>query len=195
MDGNLFLCFICSAPTPIVGSNLTQVVSSNGDPLMDICNDSLLIESYRVSQRCVKSNMLEHDSRQFQNSIMGSGHTFPNTVEFQDAVYLMSIVGRFHYCFKRNSIKHMTIVCTIDECPWKVTAHAIGDSNIFQVHIFRNLHNHSLEDVVLSQPLVRSNRASLLIDDVIWFTPEYQPRQICKDFQRQHRMQLTYLQA
>ena len=143
----------------------------------------------------VLNQMLEHDSRQFQNSIMGSGHTFPNTVEFQDAVYLMSIVGRFHYCFKRNSIKHMTIVCTVDECPWKVTTHAIGDSNIFQVHIFRNLHNHSLEDVASSQPLVRSNRASLLIDDVIWSTPDYQPRQICKDFQRQHRMQLTYLQA
>ena len=56
MDGNLFLCFICSALTPIVGSNLTQVVSSNGDPLMDICNDSLPIESYRVSQRCAESN-------------------------------------------------------------------------------------------------------------------------------------------
>ena len=42
---------------------------------------------------------------------------------------------------------------------------------------------------------MRSNRASLLIDDVIRSTPDYQPRQICKDFQRQHGMQLTYLQA
>ena len=57
------------------------------------------------------------------------------------------------------------------------------------------MHNHCLEDVALSQPLVRSTRASLVIDDVIWSTPEYQPRQICKDFIRQHGIQLTYLQA
>ncbi|XP_034674228.1 uncharacterized protein LOC117905411 [Vitis riparia] len=126
---------------------------------------------------------------------MGSGHTFPNAAEFRDAVYLMSIANRFRYRFKRNSTKHMTVVCTVAQCPWKVTARAIGDSNIVQVHTFHNHHNHSLEDVAACQPLVRSNRASLLIDDVIRSTPNYQPRQICKDFQRQHGMQLTYLQA
>ena len=89
----------------------------------------------------------------------------------------------------------MTVVCTITQCPWKVTAHAIGDSKIVQVHTFRNVHNHSLEDVSSSQPLIRSNRASLVIDDVIRSTPNYQPSQICKDFVRQHGMQLTYLQA
>ncbi|KAL6310773.1 hypothetical protein AAG906_007416 [Vitis piasezkii] len=72
----------------------------------------------------------------------------------------------------------MTIVCTVAQCPWKVTARAIGDSKIVQVHTFRNVHNHSLEDVSSSQPLVRSNRASLVIDDVIRSTPNYQPSQI-----------------
>ncbi|RVW78636.1 hypothetical protein CK203_046747 [Vitis vinifera] len=62
----------------------------------------------------------------------------------------------------------MTVVCTIEDCPWKITARAIGDSNIVQVHTFRNVHNHCLEDVALSQPL---------------------------DFVRQHGIQLTYLQA
>eukprot|EP00261_Vitis_vinifera_P038379 XP_019079622.1 PREDICTED: uncharacterized protein LOC109121562 [Vitis vinifera] len=126
---------------------------------------------------------------------MGSGHTFSNAAKFRDAVYLMSIAGRFRYRFKRNTMKHMTVVCTVTQCPWKVTARAIGDSNIIQVHTFHNHHNHSLEDVAACQPLVRSNRASLLIDDVIRSTPNYQPCQICKDFQRQHGMQLTYLQA
>ena len=36
---------------------------------------------------------------------------------------------------------------------------------------------------------------SLVIDDVIRSTPNYQPSQICEDFVRQHGMQLTYLQA
>ena len=57
------------------------------------------------------------------------------------------------------------------------------------------MHNHCLEDVALSQPLVRSTRASLVIDDVIQSTPKYQPQQICKDFVGQHGIQMTYLQA
>ncbi|RVW62980.1 hypothetical protein CK203_059295 [Vitis vinifera] len=72
----------------------------------------------------------------------------------------------------------MTVVCTITQCPWKVTARAIGDSKIVQVHTFRNGHNHSLEDVSSSQPLIRSNHASLVIDDVIRSTLNYQPSQI-----------------
>ncbi|XP_010659540.3 uncharacterized protein LOC104881341 [Vitis vinifera] len=184
-----------SAPSPIVGSNSAHLLPSGGDLPINICNDSLTIESYGFSHRCAEANIVERDSRRFENSIMGSGHTFSNAAKFRDAVYLMSIAGRFRYHFTRNSTKHMTVVCTVTQCPWKVTARPIGDSNIVQVHTFHNHHNHSLEDVVACQPLVRSNRASLLIDDVIRSTPNYQPRQICKDFQRQHGMQLTYLQA
>ena len=61
---------------------------------------------------------------------MGSGQTFPNASEFHDAVYLMSMACRFRYSFTRNTPKHMTVVCTITQCPWKVTAREIGDSKI-----------------------------------------------------------------
>ena len=190
-----FAFFLCSAPTPIVGLNSAHLLPSGGHPPIDICNYSFPIESYGFSHRCAESNMLERDSRRFENSIMGSGHTFSNAAEFRDAVYLMSIAGRFCYCFKRNSTKHMTVVCTVTKCPWKVIARAVGDLNIVQVHTFHNHHNHNLKYVATCQPLMRSNWASLLIDDVIRSTPDYQPRQICKDFQRQHGMQLMYLQA
>ena len=66
-----------------------------------------------------------------------------------------------------NSSKRMTVVCTIEDCPWKITARAIGDSNIVQVRTFQNVHNHCLGDIALSQPLVRSTCASLVIDDVV----------------------------
>ena len=63
------------------------------------------------------------------------------------------------------------------------------------MHTFRNEHNHSLEDVSISEPLVRCNRATAMIDDVIRSNLDYLPRQICKDFCRQYRMQLNYCQA
>ena len=126
---------------------------------------------------------------------MGSGHTFPNALDFRDVVYMMSLDGQFRYYFKINNSKHMTVLCTVVECPWKITCRVIGSSNVVQVHTFRNFHNHSLKDVASYQPLVRLTRTSLVIDNVIRSTPEYQPRKICKDFVRQHEMCLTYSQA
>ncbi|KAL6318131.1 hypothetical protein AAG906_035636 [Vitis piasezkii] len=116
--------------TPIVASNSTQVISSHADPPMEIYTHSPTIESFGFSQRCAESNVVQLESRRFENAIMGSGQTFPNASEFRDAVYLMSLAYRFRYSFNRNNTKHMILVCTVDQCPWKVTAHAIGDSKI-----------------------------------------------------------------
>ena len=127
--------------------------------------------------------------------IIDSGQTFRNAFEFHDVVYLMSLVRRFRYRFKKNTPQRMSLVCTINNCPWKITCRALGTVNVVQVHTFENTHNHSLDDVASLQPTIRANRASMVIDDVIRSIPEYQPRRICKDFVRQHGLQLTYNQA
>ena len=122
---------------------------------------------------------------------MGSGQTFPNADAFRDAVYLMSIARRFRFYYKRNCFKHMTVVCTVNGCPWKITCRAVGVSHVVQVHTFINEHRHTTDDIFSSQPLVRCNRASKVIDDVIRSTPEYMPRKVYKYFVREHGMRLT----
>ena len=111
-------------------------------------------------------------------NIMGSGQTFPNAYAFRDALYLMLVGGRFRYYYKRNTCKHICVVCMVNECQWKI----IGASDVVQVHTFINEHNHSVDDVVASQSLVKPNRAVVVIDEVIHSTLDYQSRQICKDF-------------
>ena len=107
----------------------------------------------------------------------------------------MSLAGKFRHSFKRNSKKQMTVVCRVDKCPWKITCQAWGSTHIVQVYTFQNVHNHSLEDVASYKPLVRSNWASSVIDNVIQSNPDYYPRQICEDFIKQHGMRLSYCQA
>ena len=89
----------------------------------------------------------------------------------------------------------MNLVCTIDNCLWKITCRVLGAANVVKVHTFENPHNHSLDDVASSQPTIRANRASMVIDDFICSTPENQPRQICKYFVRQHGLGFMYNQA
>ena len=142
------------------------------------------IESIGFSHRCVKSQSLELQSRHFATVIMSSGQIFQNASKLHDAVYLMSLVGRFRYRFKRNTPKHMFVFCAIEKCPWKITCRALGSANVVQVHTFHNVHNHSLNDVVSFQSSIRLNRASMVIDEVIHSTLDYQPHQICKVFVR-----------
>ena len=81
---------------------------------------------------------------------MGSGQTFPNVSAFRDALYLMSLSGRFQYYYKRNSYKHITVICIVTDCPWKITFRAVSASDVVQVHTFRNEHSHIVDDVVTS---------------------------------------------
>ena len=85
---------------------------------------------------------------------MASGQTFPNANAFRDVVYLMSIVGRFQYYYKRNYFKHMTIICMVNDCPWKITCRIVGASHVVQVHMFVNEHRHIVDNLDSSQPLV-----------------------------------------
>ena len=71
----------------------------------------------------------------------------------------------------------------------------MGASHLVKVHTFVNEYRHTVDDLVSSQTLVRCNRASKVIDDVIRCITKYMPRQICKDFVREHGMCLTYVQA
>ena len=79
---------------------------------------------------------------------MGSGQTFPNAFAFQDVVYLMFLSDRFRYYYKRNKYKHITATCTVSCCPWKITYHIVGASNVVKVHTFINDHSHTVDDVV-----------------------------------------------
>ncbi|RVW89590.1 hypothetical protein CK203_036427 [Vitis vinifera] len=60
------LCLIINTPSPIVGSNSTHLLPSGGDLPINICNDSLTIESYGFSHRRAETNILERDSRKSQ---------------------------------------------------------------------------------------------------------------------------------
>ena len=180
-------------PTLIVAYNFENVNingNQNVNLSMDISENDPTLDN--VAFQNATQDVLHCNSRRFQNAIMGSGQTFPNASAFRDVVYRMSLSCRFRYYYKRNSYKHITVMCTVSDCPWKITCRVVSVSNIVKVYIFINDHNHNVDDVVASQPLIRSNCASMVINEVILSTPKYQPGQICKDFIKEHDMRLTY---
>ena len=56
-------------------------------------------------------------------------------------------------------------------------------------------HNHIAQDECSSKVKVSSKKGAIVVEDVFRTTSYYLPRQICKDFERDHGVQLTYNQA
>lgn len=67
--------------------------------------------------RCAETEVMPHDLSLCPQPIIGSGHSFPNADEFRNALYTMSLVGRFQYKFKKNSPKQIYVCCLVDGCP------------------------------------------------------------------------------
>ncbi|XP_010655185.1 uncharacterized protein LOC104880400 [Vitis vinifera] len=147
------------------------------------------------ASRCADSEYTPLESNRFRETILGSGPTFKNADEFRNAIYQMSLAGRFQYKYKKNSPTHMSVKCSVEDCPWKITTHAIEENEILRVYTYQVNHNHIAQDECSAKVRVSSKRGVVVVEDVFRTTPEYLSRQICKDFERDHGVQLTYNQA
>ncbi|RVW75157.1 hypothetical protein CK203_053908 [Vitis vinifera] len=85
------------------------------------------------ASRCADSEYTPLELNRFREAILGSGHTFKNADEFRNAIYQMSLAGRFQYKYKKNSPTHMSVKCSIEDCPWKITTHAVEGNEILRV--------------------------------------------------------------
>ncbi|RVW19494.1 hypothetical protein CK203_117645 [Vitis vinifera] len=73
--------------------------------------------------------------------------------------------------------------------------HAVEGNVILRVHTYQVNHNHIAQDECSSKVKVSSKRGAVVVKDVFRTTPDYLPCQICKDFEHDHGVQLTYNQA
>ena len=74
-------------------------------------------------------------------------------------------------------------------------AHAIEGNEILRVHIYQVNHNHIAHDECSYEVGISSKRVIVVVEDVFRTTPVYLSRQICKDFEHDHGVELTYNQA
>ena len=59
----------------------------------------------------VENEYAHLESNRFCEAILRSRHTYNNREEFQNAIYQMSLSGRFKYKYKKNSLNHMSMKC------------------------------------------------------------------------------------
>ena len=74
-------------------------------------------------------------------------------------------------------------------------AHAIEGNEILWVHTYQVNYNHIAQDEYSSKVRISSKKVVVVVEDVFITTPNYLPHQICKDYERDHGVELTYNQA
>ena len=89
----------------------------------------------------------------------------------------------------------MSVKFSVEGCHWKITAHAVEENVILRIHTYQVNHNHIAQDECSSKVKVSSKIGMVVVEDVFRTTPDYLSHQICKDFERDHGVQLTYNQA
>ncbi|RVW26853.1 hypothetical protein CK203_103931 [Vitis vinifera] len=126
-------------------------------------NPNTMMLSRGFASRCADSEYTPLESNRFREAILGSGHTFKNADEFRNAIYQMSLAGRFQYKYKKNSPTHMSVKCSVEDCPWKITAHAVEGNEILRVYTYQVNHNHIAQDECSSKVRVSSKRGAVLL--------------------------------
>lgn len=113
---------------------------------------------------------------------------------FRKAVYKLSIDGKFKYKFTTNKPSALYAICKAGNCPWKVSARAVKNSEMVQVTALNNHHIHSVDESN-KIPSVKSKYACHLVTDSILKDPAKRPNDLKKDLLNHHGFALSYKQS
>ncbi|CAN6230675.1 unnamed protein product [Urochloa humidicola] len=129
----------------------------------------------------------------WENAITGVGQVFEGPKEFRDALHKYAIAHRFHYRFVKNDSSRVTAECTDEGCTWRMHA---SKSHAKEFAIKKLSGTHTCEsETIKSHRLASQKWVASVIKEKIRDSPNYRPRDIANDLQREYGLSLNYSQA
>ncbi|CAN6271762.1 unnamed protein product [Urochloa humidicola] len=129
----------------------------------------------------------------WENAITGVGQVFEGSKEFRDALHKYAIAHRFHYRFVKNDSSRVTAECTDEGCTWRIHA---SKSHAKEFAIKKVSGTHTCEsETIKSHRLASQKWVASVIKEKIRDSPNYRPRDIANDLQREYGLSLNYSQA
>ncbi|KAL6629998.1 hypothetical protein ACP70R_029763 [Stipagrostis hirtigluma subsp. patula] len=129
----------------------------------------------------------------WENAITGAGQVFEGPKEFRDALHKYAIAHRFHYRFVKNDSSRVTVECTDEGCTWRIHA---SKSHAKGFMIKKVYGSHTCEsETVKSHRLASQKWVASVIKEKLRDSPNYRPRDIANDLQREYGLCLNYSQA
>lgn len=143
---------------------------------------------------------LEETKRQkvctdWDNLITGVGQTFDGPTAIRDALHKYAIAKSFTYRFVKNDSRRLTAECTDEGCPWRIHASRSQSNKEFTVKKLNDSHTCGRKASKKYNRLANQKWVASVIKEKLRASPNYKPKDIKDDMQREYGLFLNYSQA
>ncbi|PHU08519.1 hypothetical protein BC332_20379 [Capsicum chinense] len=131
---------------------------------------------------------------QWENAITGVGQRFNSFTEFREALHKYSIAHGFTYKYKKNESRRVTAKCKSEGCAWSIYASKLPTTELICIKTMNPKHTC---DGAAVKAGYRSTRGWMgnIIKEKLKVAPNYKPKDIANDIEREYGIQLNYSQA
>lgn len=131
---------------------------------------------------------------QWENIITGVDQRFNTFAEFREALHKYSIAHGFTYKYKKNDSHRVTAKCKTEGCPWRIYASRLATTQLICIKKMNPEHTCAGATVKAGYRATRGWIGSI-IKEKLKVSPNYKPKDIASDIQRDYGIQLNYTQA
>lgn len=132
---------------------------------------------------------------EWYNLITGVGQSFDGTRALREALHKYAIANRFVYRFVKNESLRLTAECTVEGCPWRIHASRSPGQQDFIIKKWIETHTCGRQADKERNRLANQRWVASVIKDKLRESPNYSPKDIANDFQREYGLNLNYTQA
>ncbi|KAJ3679081.1 hypothetical protein LUZ60_017092 [Juncus effusus] len=133
-------------------------------------------------------------SADWANLITGVGQVFDSPKSFRDTLHKFAVANKFSYKFVKNDTTRVTAECTAEDCPWRIHASKSPAKREFMVKKMVGGHTCGKE-MSKGHRLASQRWVASVIKEKLKDSPNYKPREIATDLEKEYGLSLNYSQA
>ncbi|WOL00644.1 hypothetical protein Cni_G09357 [Canna indica] len=161
----------------------------------DVTDSGTSTDANTDSQAIVEDVKRQRICNGWDSMITGVGQVFSSPKAFRDALHKYAIANSFMYRFLKNDGSRVTAICTVEDCPWRIHASRSSVKQEFIIKKINDAHTCGKELSKESRRLASQRWVASIIKDKLRDTPNYKPKEIVNDLQREYGLSVNYSQA
>ena len=120
---------------------------------------------------------------------------FDGIKPLRDALHKYAIANKFGYRFVKNESLRLTAECTAEGCPWRIHASRSPGMQDFVIKKWNETHTCGRQAGTERNRLANQRWVASIIKDKLRDSPNYRPKDIAADLQREYGLNINYTQA
>lgn len=185
-----FCCQMINVTKTIIFCRKTKSVVADSDTRTEItiaadANTCRVLEAAKRQRVC--------DG--WDNLITGVGQVFDSIKQLREALHKYAIANTFGYRFVKNESQRLTAECTTEGCPWRIHASKSSSTQEFVIKKWNETHTCGRKAGEERNRLANQRWVASMIKEKLRESPDYRPKDIANDLQREYGVSINYTQA